>query len=291
MTESTDATGRIKWWEKHVEWEFVRRYVDFARAVFPIDGTFEYGDAFFATDATWWILELKAEKDFRNSEVDKYPSLSKSRALSVARRVYGRTHPRLDDLKLKLSECETTQPHGHALRSWEKEVRKAAGLNVQDGVFWRADCALIKLKQGFQYGLNDVTEVAPHLFVYPADRKLTRLNGCRYWGEWTHLATVKSDPLDVIDRDLSLHLADDKAFSNFGEYVELLGTARGYPDLKYEGAGAEKAVSEKVLFGNVLAYGRTKDGTVYLMPLEELVEALPGLLNDNRYVNSKKIGF
>ncbi|UOB56555.1 hypothetical protein MRS60_05490 [Burkholderia pyrrocinia] len=287
MTGSTDASGRIKWWEKHVEWEFVRKYVDFARAVFPIDGTFEYGDAFFATDASWWILELKGRKEYRASEFGKYPSLSKSRALSVARRVYGRNHPRLADLTSKLDACKTIPAHSTALLRWEKEVLEDASESVKDGVFWRAESALRALLRGYQYGLDGMTEVAPHLFVYPADHKFTRLNGCRYWGGWVSMSKIKSEPLGTVHKDLALHLADDVVLSNFGQYVRLLGTARGYPDFQREPLDTEEPDEEEVLFGNVLAYGRTKDGTVYLMPLQELVEALPELVNDDRYVIGK----
>ncbi|MCA8320642.1 hypothetical protein [Burkholderia cepacia] len=286
MSDKKGHSARAKWWEKHVEWEFIRSYVDSARAVLPVDGQYEYGDALFATDESWWILEFKGKKSYKDSERDKYPSTSMKRAMSVARRVYKGDNLKQDvsALEQSLKICKDIVAHRKALLSWEKALLEGASAKATSGVFFRADRAFTVLMDSYQYHTNGITEVPPHLFVYPADARLTRLNGCRYWGEWVVYGDPKFVEPDLDEKDLALHLADDPKFEDFARYIQLLALARGYPDFAPRSDGKSKAMDDDdILFANVLVYGRMKGGSVRLMPLAELLEAMPALFADKRY--------
>lgn len=263
-------------WEKHVEWEFARNYVNTGRAVTPLDGTKEYGDAILATDSVWWILEFKASDTKSTTERDKYPCFSVDRALAIAGRNKQKGTPSYKALEAALAGRVSPYFITRALLQWERHcIPKTYKL----GVFHRAFEATKWLVENYQFfgdaGKLSVGE-APHLFVYPSDELLTRLSAHRYW---TGLMEYKGSKVKVpsISKDLAVHLASKAPLTKFIDYVVQLATARGY--LTVSSTTGVWSVRDKNHLGNVLAYGRLADGTTVMLPLSDILDLLPQLAN------------
>jgi hypothetical protein len=67
----------ILWWEKTVEYFFVQKYVNLDMFIAPLDGKQEKaGDAIFANESSWVLIEFKRDQDSIASEIDKFTNYS-----------------------------------------------------------------------------------------------------------------------------------------------------------------------------------------------------------------------
>tara|TARA_R100001377_G_C3165765_1_gene101240 strand:+ start:306 stop:896 length:591 start_codon:yes stop_codon:yes gene_type:complete len=67
----------MKWWEKTVEYYFIRKFIPEEMILSPLDGAEEKaGDAFLSTNEKWVILEFKKDFGSLNSEKKKYKNYS-----------------------------------------------------------------------------------------------------------------------------------------------------------------------------------------------------------------------
>lgn len=63
----------ILWWEKTVEYFFVKKYVDLNMFIAPLDGDHEKaGDAIFSNVNAWVLIEFKRDKSTINDEIGKF---------------------------------------------------------------------------------------------------------------------------------------------------------------------------------------------------------------------------
>nr|WP_290981137.1 hypothetical protein [Halomonas sp.] len=63
----------MKWWEKTVEYYFIRKYIPEDMILSPLDGEQEKaGDAFLSSNEKWVILEFKKDYQSLSSEKKKY---------------------------------------------------------------------------------------------------------------------------------------------------------------------------------------------------------------------------
>lgn len=63
----------IKWWEKTVEYYFVKHFVNINKFIAPLDGREEQaGDAIFANENKWILIEFKKDEKSISSEKDKF---------------------------------------------------------------------------------------------------------------------------------------------------------------------------------------------------------------------------
>lgn len=63
----------MKWWEKTVEYYFIRKYIPENMILSPLDGEEEKaGDAFLSANEKWVILEFKKDFSSLDSEKKKY---------------------------------------------------------------------------------------------------------------------------------------------------------------------------------------------------------------------------
>ncbi|WP_043558508.1 hypothetical protein [Chromohalobacter israelensis] len=63
----------MKWWEKTVEYFFIRKYIPKDMILSPLDGEQEKaGDAFLSSNEKWVILEFKKDCQSLSSEKKKY---------------------------------------------------------------------------------------------------------------------------------------------------------------------------------------------------------------------------
>jgi hypothetical protein len=63
----------MKWWEKTVEYYFIRKFIPDEMILSPLDGEQEKaGDAFLSTNEKWVILEFKKDLESLPSEKKKY---------------------------------------------------------------------------------------------------------------------------------------------------------------------------------------------------------------------------
>lgn len=64
---------QILWWEKTVEYYFVKKYVDLNMFVAPLDGNHEkVGDVIFANESSWVLIEFKRDEKSITDELDKF---------------------------------------------------------------------------------------------------------------------------------------------------------------------------------------------------------------------------
>lgn len=69
----------IKWWEKTVEYLFVKKHVDEERLVIPFDGKEELqGDGALCVASKWILIEFKKEKNSISSENKKFHDFKKA---------------------------------------------------------------------------------------------------------------------------------------------------------------------------------------------------------------------
>lgn len=65
----------IIWWEKTVEYLFVKKYVDVNMYIAPLDGKMELGgDTIFGNVSGWILIEFKRNRDTIKDEIQKYKS-------------------------------------------------------------------------------------------------------------------------------------------------------------------------------------------------------------------------
>lgn len=63
----------MKWWEKTVEYYFIRKFISDKMILSPLDGAEEKaGDALLGTNERWIIIEFKKDIDSLESEKKKY---------------------------------------------------------------------------------------------------------------------------------------------------------------------------------------------------------------------------
>ena len=63
----------MKWWEKTVEYKFIKEFIDLDDFVAPLDGNHEKAsDAIFSNDNHWVLIEFKKDKSSITSEQDKF---------------------------------------------------------------------------------------------------------------------------------------------------------------------------------------------------------------------------
>lgn len=63
----------MKWWEKTVEYYFIKKYIPDEMILSPLDGNQEKaGDAFLSSNEKWVILEFKKDRPSLSSEKKKY---------------------------------------------------------------------------------------------------------------------------------------------------------------------------------------------------------------------------
>lgn len=77
---------KMIWWEKTVEYFFVQRHVDLNMLICPLDGDHEKaGDALFANEDRWILIEFKKDKEGIASEQDKFNDFAKAKAHFIER--------------------------------------------------------------------------------------------------------------------------------------------------------------------------------------------------------------
>ncbi|WP_417439752.1 hypothetical protein [Idiomarina abyssalis] len=65
----------MKWWEKTVEYYFIRKFIPDEMILSPLDGEQEKaGDAFLSSNERWVVLEFKKDLESLSSEKKKYRS-------------------------------------------------------------------------------------------------------------------------------------------------------------------------------------------------------------------------
>ncbi|XNT05487.1 hypothetical protein AB6D20_021185 [Vibrio splendidus] len=70
----------ILWWEKTVEYFFVQKYVDIDMFIAPLDGNQEKGgDAIFANESSWILIEFKRDQESISSEIKKFTNFSEAK--------------------------------------------------------------------------------------------------------------------------------------------------------------------------------------------------------------------
>lgn len=75
------------YFEKTVEWAFVKRYLPKGSFAAPLDGAHEAaGDALFSDGLNWLLIEFKINDIAIRKERDKFPSTCRTRRARVARR-------------------------------------------------------------------------------------------------------------------------------------------------------------------------------------------------------------
>ncbi|RXJ83429.1 hypothetical protein [Arcobacter cloacae] len=63
----------MKWWEKTVEYKFIKEYVDINSFIAPLDGNEEKaGDAIFGENENFILIEFKKDKDSIKAEEKKF---------------------------------------------------------------------------------------------------------------------------------------------------------------------------------------------------------------------------
>lgn len=63
----------MKWWEKTVEYKFIKEFINLDDFVAPLDGNEEKaGDAIFSNDNHWVLIEFKKDESSIASEKDKF---------------------------------------------------------------------------------------------------------------------------------------------------------------------------------------------------------------------------
>ena len=98
----------ILWWEKTVEYFFVQKYVTLEMFIAPLDGKQEKaGDAIFANESSWVLIEFKRDKESIASEAEKfknYPAAKKTLELIGTHHliIFGESNG--DQLSLKSQE-------------------------------------------------------------------------------------------------------------------------------------------------------------------------------------------
>lgn len=71
---------RTKWWEKTVEYYFIKKYANEA-IIAPLDGNYELaGDALFYNKQRWIIIEFKDKKSSLDTEQKKFKSYAAAKA-------------------------------------------------------------------------------------------------------------------------------------------------------------------------------------------------------------------
>lgn len=74
------------WWEKTVEYFFVREYVDLKTFLCPLDGNHESaGDAIFANINSWVLIEFKKDRASISSEAEKFENFEEAKAQLLGR--------------------------------------------------------------------------------------------------------------------------------------------------------------------------------------------------------------
>lgn len=70
----------MKWWEKTVEYYFIRKFIPDEMILSPLDGEQEKaGDAFLSNNERWIILEFKKDFESLVSEKKKYKNYDAAR--------------------------------------------------------------------------------------------------------------------------------------------------------------------------------------------------------------------
>jgi len=70
----------MKWWEKTVEYFFIRNYVGQHMQIAPLDGKEERaGDAIFSKSNNWVLIEFKKDKSSLASEEEKFNNYSEAK--------------------------------------------------------------------------------------------------------------------------------------------------------------------------------------------------------------------
>ena len=63
----------MKWWEKTVEYKFIKEYIDLDSFIAPLDGNEEKaGDAIFGENENFILIEFKKDKDSIQDEQKKF---------------------------------------------------------------------------------------------------------------------------------------------------------------------------------------------------------------------------
>ncbi|MDP2715142.1 hypothetical protein [Rheinheimera sp.] len=70
----------LKWWEKTVEYFFIRNCIGDSMVIAPLDGNEEKaGDSIFAKDNKWVLIEFKNNVDSLKSEEGKFSDFAKAK--------------------------------------------------------------------------------------------------------------------------------------------------------------------------------------------------------------------
>ncbi|WP_186062038.1 hypothetical protein [Burkholderia gladioli] len=263
----------IEWWEKHVEWEFVREFLTKLNVSLPIDGDIEISDALVAVDSQWMLLEFKRDLEGQGDELAKYPSLSWVRACAVANRIYKKFYP--NDVAALNAELKGVKPKPHQVATitlrWEAALALQYGWFAHDCVFHRADAALNSLFNGLppaNVGPNE-----PHMFIYASDHTFIPLRRSFYWGEWSRFANTRNaDHQDM--KKLSALSGGALDFVDFYSYLDLLLQARGFLVENIIASNGSPNPFSRLMFANTVAFGRGGNGVTVILPLYDVVKQL-----------------
>lgn len=265
-------------WEKTVEWEFVRHYLPAAMASAPLDGDIEIGDAILSSAAQWLVIEFKGVKSDCKDESRKYPRLTQRRTRTLVRKHY-RYHRLSFEAVLEnnpawWSDVISVEQH-YLMFKWHGPFLQP-GSSFPPGLFGMADVAhehLLKTYRDVPWSAPDAKE--PHFFVFADRSTFPKLLAWPYWSDCHARPGVSSRGEAPFDAATLWGLG--VPFADFAGYVHTVATARGYDPNAIEDLGStEDGISGSVVFGHVMATATTPAAMV-VMPLRKLLAILPGL--------------
>ena len=229
MTTATD-----EYWEKTVEWHFVRHHLPSSAVAAPLDGDKEAAsDALlsFGDPTKWLLIEFKRDLDSISKEADKYPALGKE--IVSPKHWPARHHDSVsayNHLIKKYSAHFTQTPHLMIFGEMET-ITITPAVSAQSPIVNLADgnnAGSPEFKQFFQI----IRGMARSLTEKTISKNYLKLHARSYWGDdWTNspkrapgalqcTAQAKKISMEFIKN----YQAEKKAFN---KYLSLLLLAKG----------------------------------------------------------------
>ncbi|WP_155641249.1 hypothetical protein [Burkholderia cepacia] len=263
-------------WEKSVEWAFVRNHLPQTIVAAPLDGSHELSDALLGDESRWLLIEFKRRKQDCTSEKKKYPQLSRKLAQVIVRRDY-------EAFEEKFAKC-FVEPR--PVDWWDMVLDGESFIYPENGppqlpgpaTFATARDELRSLVGDYREQKWDApVDKEPHYLVFSDPQEPAKLMALPYWSDWYGRKTIASRGVEPFIAD---EIWENKGtFSAFNKYALRLAKARGYPSGAItDDGGDENSSAISLVFGHVIGQAMSNAGEWIVMTLREFYEIRPQLV-------------
>jgi len=155
----------MKWWEKTIEYKFIKEFIHLDDFVAPLDGNEEKaGDAIFSNNNYWVLIEFKKDKSSIASEQDKFENYYEA--------------------KKELSEKDT-----HHIIVYGKLNKESKNIDLRAQTYF-SEKDISQITKTLQYGIG-TNEFKNYLDVFLKYKKGSKVEGGS--GGYSFVAGVTND--------------------------------------------------------------------------------------------------